>query len=86
MPLPTKPNPKKYTITIKVTKDIYLEVLKEAERQRESLSTVASQTYERGRDVDKLLAFEASCTARFDSEARVALAVYDYVKQMKQDA
>jgi hypothetical protein len=33
-----------------------------------------------------LFEFETYCTARFDSEARVALAVYEYVKQMKQDA
>jgi hypothetical protein len=32
-----------------------------------------------------LFEFETYCTARFDSEARVALAVYEYVKQMKQD-
>ena len=36
--------------------------------------------------LDKLFEFETYCSARFDSEARVALAVYDYVKQMKQDA
>jgi len=30
-----------------------------------------------------LFEFETYCTARFDSQARVALAVYDYVKQMK---
>ena len=30
-----------------------------------------------------LFEFETYCTARFDSEARVAFAVYDYVKQMK---
>ena len=33
-----------------------------------------------------LFEFETYCTSRFDSEARVALAVYEYVKQMKQDA
>jgi hypothetical protein len=33
----------------------------------------------------RLFEFETYCTARFDSEARVALAVYEYVKQMKQD-
>jgi hypothetical protein len=49
MPLPTKPNPRKYTLTMKVTKDTYLEVLNEAERQDQSLSTVALQTFERGR-------------------------------------
>ena len=32
-----------------------------------------------------LFEFETYCTSRFDSEARVAFAVYDYVKQMKQD-
>jgi len=36
--------------------------------------------------LDKLFEFETYCTARFDSEARVALAVYDFVKQMKRDA
>ena len=30
MPLPTKPNPRNYTLTMKVTKDTYLEVLNEA--------------------------------------------------------
>ena len=33
----------------------------------------------------KLFEFETYCTARFDSEVRVALAVYEYVKQMKQN-
>ena len=32
-----------------------------------------------------LFEFETYCSARFDSEARVALAVYEYVKQMKQN-
>jgi len=32
-----------------------------------------------------LFEFETYCTSRFDSEARVALAVYEYVKKMKQD-
>jgi hypothetical protein len=32
-----------------------------------------------------LFEFETYCTARFDSEVRVALAVYEYVKQMKQN-
>ena len=85
MPLPTKPNPRNYTISMKVTKDTYLEVLNEAERQDKSLSTVALQTLERGRSMDKLFEFEAYASARFDSEARVALAVYDFVKQMKQN-
>jgi hypothetical protein len=53
MPLPTKPNPRNYTITMKVTKDIYLEVLNEAERQGKSLSSVAFQIFERGRIMDK---------------------------------
>ena len=35
--------------------------------------------------LDKLFAFEAYASARFDSEVRVALAVYEYVKQMKQN-
>ena len=33
--------------------------------------------------LDKIFEFETYCTARFDSEERVAMAVYDYVKQMK---
>jgi len=33
-----------------------------------------------------LFEFETYCTSRFDSEVRVAMAVYEYVKQMKQDA
>jgi len=53
MPLPTKPNPRNYTITMKVTKDTYLEVLNEAERQGKSLSSVALQIFERGRIMDK---------------------------------
>jgi len=53
MPLPTKPNPRNYTLTMKVTKDTYLEVLNEAERQDKSLSTVALQIFERGRIMDK---------------------------------
>ena len=35
--------------------------------------------------LDKLFEFEAYASARFDSEVRVALAVYEYVKQMKQN-
>ena len=35
--------------------------------------------------LEKLFEFETYCTARFDSEVRVALAVYEYVKQMKQN-
>jgi len=53
MPLPTKPNPRNYTLTMKVTKDTYLEVLNEAKRQGKSLSTVALQIFERGRIMDK---------------------------------
>jgi len=49
MPVPTKPNPRVYTISMKVTKDTYLEVLNEAERQDQSLSSFALQTFERGR-------------------------------------
>lgn len=36
--------------------------------------------------LDKLFEFETYCTARYDSEVRVALVVLAYVKQMKQDA
>jgi hypothetical protein len=36
--------------------------------------------------LDKLFEFETYASARFDSEVRVALAVYEYVKQMKRDA
>ena len=35
--------------------------------------------------LDKLFEFEAYASARFDSEVRVALAVHEYVKQMKQN-
>jgi hypothetical protein len=35
--------------------------------------------------LDKIFEFETYCTARFDSEERVAMAVYDYVKQMKRE-
>jgi hypothetical protein len=34
--------------------------------------------------LERLFEFETYCTARFDSEARVAFAVYDYVQQMKR--
>jgi len=34
--------------------------------------------------LSKIFEFETYCTSRFDSEARVAMAVYDYVKQMRQ--
>jgi len=33
--------------------------------------------------LDKLFEFEAYASARFDSEVRVALAIYEYVKHMK---
>jgi hypothetical protein len=36
--------------------------------------------------LDKLFAFEAYASARFDSEVRVALAVYEYVKIIKRHA
>jgi len=35
--------------------------------------------------LDKLFEFETYASARFDSEVRVAFAVYEYVKQMKQN-
>ena len=35
--------------------------------------------------LDKLFEFEAYASARFDSEVRVAMAVYEHVKQMKQN-
>ena len=35
--------------------------------------------------LNKIFEFETYCTARFDSEARVAMAIYDYVKQMKRE-
>jgi hypothetical protein len=71
---------------MKVTKDTYLEVLNEAERQDKSLSTVALQTFKLGQDVNKIFEFETWASARFDSEARVAFAVYNCVKIMKRDA
>ena len=36
--------------------------------------------------LEKLFEFETYCSARFDSKARVAFAVYDYVKRMKRYA
>jgi len=33
--------------------------------------------------LEKLFEFEAYASTRFDSEVRVALAVYEYVKHMK---
>lgn len=53
MKLPTKPNPRKYTLTMKVTKDTYLEVVNEAERLNVPVSRLAYQTFERGREVRK---------------------------------
>jgi len=53
MPIPTKPNPRKYTITMKVTRDTYLEVLNEAERLDMPVSRVALQTFDRGRHAQK---------------------------------
>ena len=53
MKLPTKPNPRKYTLTMKVTKDTYLEVINEAERLNVPVSRLAYQTFERGRGVEK---------------------------------
>ncbi len=53
MKLPTKPNPRKYTLTMKVTKDTYLEVVNEAERLDLPVSRVALNTFERGREVRK---------------------------------
>lgn len=53
MKLPTKPNPRKYTLTMKVTKDTYLEVVNEAERLNVPVSRLAYQTFERGRDAQK---------------------------------
>ena len=35
--------------------------------------------------LNKLFEFEAYASARFDSEVRVAMAVHEHVKQMKQD-
>jgi len=35
--------------------------------------------------LNKIFEFETYCTARFDSEHRVAMAVYEYVKQMKRE-
>lgn len=35
--------------------------------------------------LDKLFEFEAYASARFDSEVRVAMAVHEHVKQMKQN-
>ena len=35
--------------------------------------------------LNKIFEFETYCTQRFDSEHRVAMAVYDYVKQMKRE-
>jgi len=53
MKLPTKPNPRKYTLTMKVTKDTYLEVINEAERLNVPVSRLAYQTFERGREAQK---------------------------------
>ncbi len=53
MPIPTKPNPRTYTISMKVTRDTYLEVLNEAERLDLPVSRVALQTFDRGRHAQK---------------------------------
>jgi len=49
MSLPSVDNPRKYTLTTKVPKDVYLEVLNEAERQDRPVSQVAYQYLQRGR-------------------------------------
>ena len=46
MPIPTKPNPRKYTLTMKVTKDTYLEVINEAERLDMPVSRFVSKVFE----------------------------------------
>jgi len=53
MALPSKPNPRRYTLTMKVTKDTYLEVINEAERLDLPVSRVALDTFERGREARK---------------------------------
>jgi len=53
MALPTKPNPRNYTLTMKVCKDTYLEVVNESERQDVPMSRVVLQTFERGREARK---------------------------------
>lgn len=53
MPIPNKPNPRRYTLTMKVTKDTYLEVINEAERLNVPVSRLAYQTFERGREAQK---------------------------------
>jgi hypothetical protein len=35
--------------------------------------------------LNKIFEFETYCTSRFDSEHRVAMAVYEYVKEMKRE-
>ncbi len=53
MPIPTKPNPRKYTITMKVTRDTYLEVVNEAERLDMPVGRLALKIFNRGRLHDK---------------------------------
>jgi len=53
MALPSKPNPRRYTLTMKVTKDTYLEVINEAERLDLPVSRVALDTFHRGREARK---------------------------------
>lgn len=48
MPIPTKPNPRKYTLSMKVTRDTYLEVINEAERLDMPVGRVVLQAFDRG--------------------------------------
>ena len=53
MPLPTKPNPRRYTATTKLSKSTYLSLVNEAERMDVSLSTMLHHVIERGMGAQK---------------------------------
>jgi len=46
--LPTKPNPRRFTVTSKLTESTYLSLVNEAQRRDVSLSTVVHQVIEKG--------------------------------------
>ena len=54
MPIPTKPNPRKYTLTMKVTKDVYTKFTNEAERTDVPVSRLVLETFEKGLGVQKI--------------------------------
>lgn len=54
MPIPTKPNPRRYTLSMKVTKDVYTKFTNEAERTDVPVSRLVLETFEKGLGVQKI--------------------------------